>query len=208
MGAWRGRPAALPDADHVAEELQPDPAIGRAGRLGRFGHLRAPTPIEEQSVVRMNRDTLYSSAVFDLDAGPVTLTLPDPGRRYMMLQILDEDHYTHANVYAPAHHVLHRDAIGTRYVAALVRTMADPRDSEDLARARALQDAIRVEQPGGPGKFEIPDWDAESLAKVRAALECRAPAGLRCGGRWRLHAGASCGAQALAPAVGSRARAR
>jgi hypothetical protein len=27
----------------------------------------------------MNRDTLYSAAVFDLDAGPVTITLPDAG---------------------------------------------------------------------------------------------------------------------------------
>jgi hypothetical protein len=27
----------------------------------------------------MNRDTLYSSEVFDLDAALVTVTLPDPG---------------------------------------------------------------------------------------------------------------------------------
>jgi Protein of unknown function (DUF1254) len=27
-----------------------------------------------------NRDTLYGGAVFDLAAGPVTITLPDPGR--------------------------------------------------------------------------------------------------------------------------------
>ncbi|MGL6224033.1 MAG: DUF1254 domain-containing protein, partial [Steroidobacteraceae bacterium] len=51
----------------------------RQGGFGKFFHYRSPTPIDRQEVVRMNRDTLYSSAVFDLDAGAVTITLPDPG---------------------------------------------------------------------------------------------------------------------------------
>jgi hypothetical protein len=33
-----------------------------------------------------------------------------------------------------------------------------------------LQDAVKVEQPGGPGKFEVPNWDAASHKKVRDAL--------------------------------------
>ena len=34
----------------------------------------------------MNRDTLYSSGIFDLAAAPVTIALPDPGGRYMSLR--------------------------------------------------------------------------------------------------------------------------
>ena len=34
----------------------------------------------------------------------------------------------------------------------------------------ALQDAIEVEQSGGPGKFEMPNWDQASQKKVRDAL--------------------------------------
>ena len=34
----------------------------------------------------------------------------------------------------------------------------------------ALQDAIKIEQPGGPGKFEMPNWDQASQKKVRDAL--------------------------------------
>ena len=49
-------------------------------------HRREPTPIAAQTVIRMNRDTLYSAAVFDLDAGPVTITLPDPGKRFLSMQ--------------------------------------------------------------------------------------------------------------------------
>ena len=45
-------------------------------------------------MVRSNRDTLYSGAVFDLDAGPVTITLPDAGKRFRSIQVFDEDQYT------------------------------------------------------------------------------------------------------------------
>src|SRR5690242_7154900 len=48
------------------------------GTLGDFHHNRDLTPIDKQTVIRMNRDTLYSAAVFDLNAGVVTITLPDP----------------------------------------------------------------------------------------------------------------------------------
>jgi hypothetical protein len=70
--------------------------------LGKFHHNREVTPIDEQTVIRMNRDTLYSLSVFDLDAGPVTITLPDAGRRFMSLQVIDEDQYTPEVVYGAA----------------------------------------------------------------------------------------------------------
>ncbi|HEY4232797.1 MAG TPA: DUF1254 domain-containing protein [Lacipirellulaceae bacterium] len=63
------------------------------GGFGKFHHNREPTPIDKQTVIRMNRDTLYSAAVFDLDAGPATITLPDAGKRFMSLQVIDEDQY-------------------------------------------------------------------------------------------------------------------
>jgi para-nitrobenzyl esterase len=49
----------------------------RDGGFGRLAHRRELTPIENQDVVRMNRDTLYSSGVFDLDAGALTITRPE-----------------------------------------------------------------------------------------------------------------------------------
>ena len=39
-----------------------------------------------------------------------------------------------------------------------------------MKQVHALQDEIKIEQPGGPGKFEIPNWDHESQGKIRAAL--------------------------------------
>ena len=52
----------------------------------------------------------------------------------------------------------------------IVRTLADALEPADLAAAAKVQDAIRVEQPGGPGTFEVPRWDPVSMKKVRDAL--------------------------------------
>jgi hypothetical protein len=140
-----------------------------AGGIGRFFHNREPTPIDRQTVIRMNRDTLYSGAIFDLDAGPVTITLPDAGRRFMAMQVIDQDQYTPMVVYAAGPVTLSKDKIGTRYVLTAVRTLVDPKDLHDVAQVHALQDAIRVSQ-NSPGKFEVPSWDSESQKKVREAL--------------------------------------
>lgn len=142
----------------------------RDGGFGKFAHHRTPTDIEHQAVIRMNRDTLYSSAVFDLDAGPVTVTLPDAGRRFMSLQVISEDHYATTVIYQPGKTVLTRENAGTRYVMAAVRTLVDPAKPDDLQQVHALQNAIRVVQAGGPGKFEVPDWDQTSQGKIREAL--------------------------------------
>jgi hypothetical protein len=59
--------------------------------FGKFSHRREVMAVDQQFVERGNRDTLYSIAVFDLDAGPVTITMPNAGKRFMSLQIIDED---------------------------------------------------------------------------------------------------------------------
>jgi hypothetical protein len=46
-------------------------SVVRLAGIGKFHHNRQPMRIDNQSVIRGNRDTLYSSGVFDLDAGPV-----------------------------------------------------------------------------------------------------------------------------------------
>lgn len=118
----------------------------------------------------MNRDTIYSAAVFDLDAGPVTITLPDAGARFMSMQVITEDHYSPNVFYKPGRYTLKREAIGTRYVVTAIRILVNPADPKDIEQVHALQDAIQVEQVISPGRFEIPNWDQESQKKVRDAL--------------------------------------
>lgn len=145
-------------------------AVKEAGGVGKFFHNRTPAQIDKQLVIRMNRDTLYSSAVLDLDAGPATITLPESGKRLLSLEVISEDHYAPMVVYAPKTITLDKKTVGTRYAMAAVRTLADPNDPKDLAEVHKLQDAIKISQPGGPGKFEIPNWNAQQQKEIRNAL--------------------------------------
>ncbi|HYS67586.1 MAG TPA: DUF1214 domain-containing protein [Paraburkholderia sp.] len=144
-------------------------ALAKQGGLGKLLHRREPASIDHQTVIRLNRDTLYTSGVFDLDAGPVTIAMPDPGKRFMALQIINEDHYVPNVFYGGGTHVLTRENVGTRYVAVAIRTLVDPGNPDDIGQVHKLQDAIKVSQKV-PGKLEMPNWDAVSQKKVRDAL--------------------------------------
>ena len=144
-------------------------ALTHSDGLASFYHYRELMPIDHQTVVRANRDTLYSSAVLDLEAGPVTVTLPDPGKRFMSLIVITEDHYA-TTVYAPGTFTITRDDTGTRYALIGIRTFLDPNDPDDVPKVHALQDAATIAQPGGPGEFSVPDWDPASQKTVRDAL--------------------------------------
>lgn len=180
MSARAGKAPAVPVDLGNFIRAETDMYFGATARQGAFGkleHLRALTSIEQQDVVRMNRDTLYSSGAFDLDAAPVTVTLPDPGGRYMAMQALSEDHYTIEVVDAPGTFTYTREKVGTRYLFLIVRTLPDSGRKPDLKVVHALQDRIRVEQKSS-GRFEVPNWDKASQDKVRAELIARGAAGV------------------------------
>jgi hypothetical protein len=141
--------------------------VAKRGALGKFIHTR-DLPLENAGV-GSNRDTLYSEAVFDLDAGPVKVTLPNPGKRFMSMLVINEDHYVYEVDYGGGNYTFTRPEIGTRYVFMALRTLVDPADPKDVQQAHALQDAVKVKQTN-PGKFEIPNWDPVAQKKMRDAL--------------------------------------
>ena len=141
----------------------------KAGAFGKFRHGRELVPVDRRNIIRPNRDTLYSLAVFDFDGGPVTVTLPDAGKRFMVMQVVNEDQYTPAVYYGAGSHTLTKQGIGTRYGIVVVRMLLDPANLQDVQQVHALQDAVTVSQQSA-GTFEIPDWDEASLKKVRDAL--------------------------------------
>src|SRR5882672_1624968 len=143
--------------------------IAKSGGFGKFRHGRDLAAIGRGGIIRPNRDTLYSLAVFDLDAGPVTITLPDPDKHFMTMQIINEDQYTQPVYYGAGSHTLTREMIGTRYAGVAVRLLVDSRDKNELLQIQSLQDAIKVTQQN-PGTFQIPNWDEASRKEVQAAL--------------------------------------
>jgi hypothetical protein len=143
--------------------------VVKSGGFGKFRHGRELAPPVQQGIVRPNRDALYSFVIVDLDAGPVTITLPDAGKRFMGMQVANEDQYTRATYYGAGSHTLTRQIIGTRYAIAVVRFIVDYSNKVDVEQVHALQDAIKFDQER-PGTFEIPNWDEASLKKMQAAL--------------------------------------
>jgi hypothetical protein len=143
--------------------------VVKNGGFGKFRHGRELAPPAQQGIPRPNRDTLYSFAIVDLDAGPVTITLPEAGKRYMGMQVVNQDQYTPAAYYGAGTHTLTRKVIGTRYAIAVVRFLVDFSNKEDIRQVHALQDAIKFNQER-PGTFEKTPWDEASLKKIKAAL--------------------------------------
>jgi hypothetical protein len=143
--------------------------VKESGGLGVLSHRREVASIDNQTVIRLNRDTLYSSAVFDLDAGPVTITLPDAGKRFRSMMVVNQDHYVTQVVYKGGAYSLDRASVGTRYAAVAIRTLVNPNDSKDVEQVHALQDAIKVSQKS-PGTFVVTNWEHTSQKKIRDAL--------------------------------------
>lgn len=152
-----------------------DTAIKRMVELAGVNnwlHLRTPTPIDQQNVIRMNYDTLYSSAVLDLSV-PATVTLPESGGRYQSLHVINQDHYSFAYI-EPGRYELTQELVGSRYAYLIVRTFLDP---TDLAATNALQDGLGIDG-GGDGPLDLPDWNTEQMMTARDALNTLAKLGM------------------------------
>lgn len=162
-------PVTVDNFARAESDLYLNNAVKDAGGIGKLLHHREPARIDKQPVIRMNRDTLYSSAVIDLDAGPVTVEMPDAGKRFMSMQVINEDHYTRNVFYGTGSHKLNRSSVGTRYALLAFRTLVDPNDPGDIKQVHALQDAIKIDQEAR-GKLELPNWDQASQKSIRDAL--------------------------------------
>jgi hypothetical protein len=143
--------------------------VVESGGFAKFRHGRELAPPVQQGIVRPNRDTLYSFMIADFDAGPVMITLPDAGKCFMEMQVVNQDQYTRATYYDAGTYTLNRTMIGTRYAIVVVRFLVNFSDQDDVRQVHALQDAIELSQKT-PGAFEVPNWDMASLKKVQAAL--------------------------------------
>lgn len=154
---------ALAETHRMMHDLQ-----ANAGGVNAFVHNREPAAIDKQTVIRMNRDTLYSYAVVDLSAG-ATLTLPEHGERYLSAMVVNENHYINAVFHDAGTYELTRDQFGSRYVVVAIRTLVDPNDAADVAAVGALQDQIGLEARSSQ-PFELPEYDTTTLDETRDAL--------------------------------------
>lgn len=140
----------------------------RAGGINRFHHVRTPTPLDAQTVIRMNRDTLYSIAIMDIASGG-TVTIPNASGRYISVMVVNEDHYINQVFHEAGEYELTVDQFDTTFVAVAARILVDPNDEADVAKVNSLQDRLAVSALSAR-PFEMPDYDTATMDATRTAL--------------------------------------
>ena len=132
--------------------LRFDAIIKQTGGVNKFLEMpTAPSDPTKQFVVRMNRDTFYSTAVFDMTGG-IDITIPETDQ-YVSIQVVDENHETQPMIYGPGKHRL---TAKTTHAFVVVRSL------DDNAR-RNLVTEVNSATP-----FNVKNWDKESFEKVAA----------------------------------------
>lgn len=146
--------------DKAQTSFEYDGIIKLAQGINKIHSNRTTTPIDKQNVIRMNRDTLYSLGVVNISKG-ATVTLPDTGKRYMSLMVINNDGYVNEVFYGGGSYELTMDKFDTPFVGVVIRTLANPEDAADLAIAHKLQDQIKV-TAGADEPFVLPNYDKAS----------------------------------------------
>jgi len=165
---------------------------GQPAAINAFGHTRNLVGPEGTAITSPNNDTVYSSAWLDLTQGPVTLTVPPTGDRYIsvagMNMFTDNDfvlgtrttgggggRYT---IVGPGQAGSGPNTVrlATPHGWLLARTLVD--GPADLTAARAVQDGLTLVGPKAapPPAYATRDAPAlEYFASVAALLKSDPP---------------------------------
>ena len=144
--------------------LNAKPGEGQPAGINSFGHARQLATAAARTITSPNNDTLYSSAWVDLTKGPVTLTFPSTGDRYISVAVMNM--YTDNDVVlgtrttgngggrytlvGPGQPGLGPNIvrIATPHAWVLARILND--GPSDLAATHAVQDGLKLEGPATP----------------------------------------------------------
>jgi len=142
--------------------------IKLAGGTNKFFHFRNLTPLDKQTVVRMNRDVLYSAGIFDAKEG-LTVSVPRmPDGRYASIYVIDNDHYVVDIIHEPGEHKVKGN---TNFLGLIVRIQVnDPSDKKEIAMINSLQDKFTVISKTN-GEFPGFKWDGTSLDSLKTRYE-------------------------------------
>jgi len=125
--------------------------------------------LENQTVVRMNRDTIYSGAIVNVSEG-ATITLPESDGRYMSAMIVQNDHYIDQVFKTPGEHVIEAE---TDFVMVAIRIRANVNDLQDGDKIEALQQATRI-SANATDPHVMPNYDMKQLEAQRNELAAEA----------------------------------
>lgn len=174
-----------------------DKAFAAGARANHFTHMRQLAGPADRAVTTPNADTLYSTAFLDLRQGPVTLTVPETGRRYFSLALMDgwTNNFHIAGTRTDGGRAARIVLATARQAAALrpqegVRVVTAPTQwvwalgrtgvtgPGDLAAAHAVQDGITAKGAAGPPPPPAPPRDAPAAALIGGAVPFLSDVGL------------------------------
>src|SRR5210317_1267586 len=156
---------------------------GDPGKLNQWGQAsRDLLKAGEDSIVRVNNDTLYKTAFVYLGNGPVVLRSDSPSQeRFSSFQLQDNRNANYRNIINPAgsytlYHgekpeTITGEAVEVPSLLSAVVTrieVKDPNDAADMAGAQAVFDGIKIE---GPTISEMPAVDLLSGFDEQVAQE-------------------------------------
>ena len=121
--------------------------------------------LDNQTVVRMNRDTYYSAAVIDTTQG-ATVTIPETNGRYLSVMVVQNDHYIDQVFLEPGSHEITSD---TDFAMVAMRIRANQNDPGDDDAIAALRAGVKLEV-GGNASHVRPNYDMEQLVALRDEL--------------------------------------
>ncbi|HET6970649.1 MAG TPA: DUF1254 domain-containing protein [Phenylobacterium sp.] len=165
---------------------------GQPAAINAFGHSRELSNAQSTAITSPNNDTLYSSAWMDLTKGPLTLTVPPTGKRYIsvagMNMFTDNDFILGARltggrggtytIVGPGQPGSGPNVVrlATPHGWLLARILAD--GPEDLPAVHALQDQLTLKGSAGsrPPAYATRAAPAgEYFASVAALLKADPP---------------------------------
>ena len=154
--------------------------------MNTFGHMRNLADHTSRKVTTPNNDTYYSTAQVDLSGGPVTLTVPPSGDRYLSVQFMDAYSNTFALIgtrttggeggtytlvgpeeaLAPGPRIVRAP---TRHVWVLARVLVE--SPHDAAAAKAVQTGLSMQGPAVPDPGVFASRGADWKAYLSSAAE-------------------------------------
>lgn len=161
-------PITIDNFIRAATDIEFDKYVSLAGGVNRFYHFREPAPVDNQPTIRMNRDTLYSTAVVDISKG-ATLTLPEVGERYMTAMVVNQDHYINDVFAGGGTYPIDMKTFDTPYVIVYVRTLVDAADPKDVAAVNAIQDEMTVAAASSQ-PFIMPNYNKDRFEALVSTL--------------------------------------
>lgn len=139
--------------------------------VNTFRHSREMSSIDNQFVVRENRDVMYSHAVVDISKGA---TLINPKWDvFSVIQVIDENQYTIASIYPGEQQTFTPDDVALgNHLFLNMRTSVRTLDEAGYAEAHKHQDSVVIDAASAAA-YQAKGFDTFSLDATRTRLKAR-----------------------------------